>query len=113
MTRCRSGWSCIGHGVTQARYLIHSIRRSSEVFGCGVCVDSNHDAETSNTHSAGIGFAPNGLRAMDLIEPGFRPLYENVSCGNKDPAANHIFFEGRLTAEGCGTYTLASCTFRN
>jgi len=44
---------------------------------------------------------------MDLIEPGFRPLYENVSCGNKDPSAGNVFFEGLLIEEGLGTYGLA------
>jgi len=39
---------------------------------------------------------------MDLIEPGFRPLYENVSCGNKDPSAGNVFFEGLLIEEGLG-----------
>ncbi|KAI4649986.1 uncharacterized protein J4E78_008267 [Alternaria triticimaculans] len=32
------------------------------------------DAKEFSAVGAGIGFAPNGMRAMDLIEPGFRPL---------------------------------------
>ncbi|OJJ70146.1 hypothetical protein ASPBRDRAFT_56864 [Aspergillus brasiliensis CBS 101740] len=51
---------------------------------------------------AGIGFAPNGMRTMDLIEPGFRPLYEEVCVGNKGENAQHIFFEGMLLEKGFG-----------
>lgn len=53
-------------------------------------------------HSAGIGFAPNGLRAMDLIEPGFRPKYEQICVGNKPAEAQDVFFEGMLLEEGLG-----------
>ncbi|KAE8341969.1 hypothetical protein BDV24DRAFT_131132, partial [Aspergillus arachidicola] len=51
---------------------------------------------------AGIGFAPNGMRTMDLIEPGFRPLYEKVCVGNEGENAQSIFFEGMLLEEGFG-----------
>ena len=53
--------------------------------------------------SAGIGFAPNGMRTMDMIEPGFRPLYEKVCIGNKPDDAQWVFFEGMLLEEGLGT----------
>lgn len=43
------------------------------------------------------------MRTMDLIEPGFRPLYENVCVGNKGEHAQTIFFEGMLLEEGFGT----------
>lgn len=52
--------------------------------------------------SAGIGFAPNGLLAMDLIEPRFRPLYEDICVGNKPEDAQWVFFEGMLLEPGCG-----------
>lgn len=39
---------------------------------------------------------------MDLIEPGFRPLYERVCVGNKGENAQSIFFEGMLLEEGFG-----------
>ncbi|CAK1360217.1 unnamed protein product [Cercospora beticola] len=39
---------------------------------------------------------------MDLIEPGFRPLYEKVCVGNKGADAQHIFFEGMLIQSGLG-----------
>lgn len=57
--------------------------------------------------SAGIGFAPNGMRTMDLIEPGFRPLYEKACVGNLGDDAQHIFFEGMLMAEGFGMCALS------
>ncbi|THZ30063.1 monooxygenase [Aureobasidium pullulans] len=49
---------------------------------------------------AGIGFAPNGMRTMDLIEPAFRPLYEKICVGNKGEQNQNIFFEGMLLEEG-------------
>ncbi|KAF9770284.1 hypothetical protein IL306_012186 [Fusarium sp. DS 682] len=39
---------------------------------------------------------------MDLIEPGFRPLYEAICVGNKGEEAQSIFFEGMLLEEGLG-----------
>lgn len=53
--------------------------------------------------SAGIGFGPNGLQALDLIEEGFRPKYEAISVGNKSANSQHVFFEGMLLEEGLGT----------
>jgi hypothetical protein len=43
---------------------------------------------------------------MDLIEPGFRPLYEKICVGNKGEDAQTIFFEGHLLKEGFGTSCL-------
>jgi salicylate hydroxylase len=57
-------------------------------------------------HRAGIGFAPNGMAAMDLIEPGFRPRYEKICVGNKPADAQDVFFEGMLLAEGLGGCSL-------
>nr|AMB48856.1 salicylate hydroxylase [Fusarium camptoceras] len=51
---------------------------------------------------AGIGFGPNGMQALDLIEPGFRPLYEKLCVGNKDTDAQWVFFEGLLLQPGFG-----------
>ena len=42
------------------------------------------------------------MRAMDLIEPGFRPLYERICVGNKGADKQDIFFEGMLLSEGLG-----------
>ncbi len=51
---------------------------------------------------AGIGFGPNGMQAMDLIEEGFRPKYEKICIGNKPEEAQHVFFEGLLLEPGLG-----------
>ncbi|KAL5113206.1 hypothetical protein ACEQ8H_008933 [Pleosporales sp. CAS-2024a] len=51
---------------------------------------------------AGIGFGPNGMQALDLIEPGFRPLYEAICTTNKGKGTEHIFFEGQLIDKGLG-----------
>jgi len=42
------------------------------------------------------------MRAMDLIEPGFRLLYERICVGNKGADKQDIFFEGMLLSEGLG-----------
>ncbi|CAN9413472.1 unnamed protein product [Alternaria alternata] len=48
---------------------------------------------------AGIDFGPNRMRALDLIEPGFRHLYEALCTTNKGERTEHIFFEGSLLGE--------------
>ncbi|KIW12752.1 hypothetical protein PV08_07938 [Exophiala spinifera] len=68
----------------------------------GVSFTLYEEAKQYSAVGAGIGFAPNGLRAMDLIEPGFRPIYEKASCGNKYPNAQNVFFEGLLMEPGLG-----------
>jgi salicylate hydroxylase len=68
----------------------------------GVPFTLYEEAKEYSAVGAGIGFAPNGLRAMDLIEPGFRPHYEGICVGNKGEGAKHIFFEGMLLEEGLG-----------
>ena len=42
---------------------------------------------------------------MDMIEPGFRPRYEEICVGNKPAGAQNVFFEGLLLQEGLGTYS--------
>lgn len=59
---------------------------------------------TDYSKSAGIGFGPNGLQAMDLMEEGFRPKYEKICVGNKTKEARNVFFEGLLLREGLGVY---------
>ena len=44
------------------------------------------------------------MRAMDLIEPRFRELYEGICVGNKGEEAKHVFFEGLLLRNGLGMY---------
>ncbi|KAF1923266.1 salicylate hydroxylase [Didymella exigua CBS 183.55] len=68
----------------------------------GVHFTLYEEASQYSAVGAGIGFGPNGLRAMDLIEPGFRPKYEKICVGNKPADAQHVFFEGLLLEEGLG-----------
>ncbi|RDW79351.1 monooxygenase-1 [Coleophoma cylindrospora] len=68
----------------------------------GISFTLYEEAKEYSAVGAGIGFAPNGMRTMDLIEPGFRPLYEKVCVGNKGEKAQDIFFEGLLIKEGLG-----------
>ncbi|QMW35016.1 hypothetical protein G4B84_010507 [Aspergillus flavus NRRL3357] len=68
----------------------------------GISFTLYEEAKEYSVVGAGIGFAPNGMRTMDLIEPGFRPLYEKVCVGNKGENAQSIFFEGMLLEEGFG-----------
>lgn len=53
------------------------------------------------------------MRTMDLIEPGFRPLYEKICVGNKGEDAQTIFFEGHLLEEGLGTFQFIDNVFIN
>ncbi|KAF7715900.1 Uncharacterized protein PECH_005763 [Penicillium ucsense] len=68
----------------------------------GVSFTMYEEAKEYSTVGAGIGFSPNGMRAIDLIEPAFRPLYEEICVGNKGEDAKHIFFEGMLLEPGFG-----------
>ncbi|KAH7399181.1 hypothetical protein DE146DRAFT_525826 [Phaeosphaeria sp. MPI-PUGE-AT-0046c] len=68
----------------------------------GVSFTLYEDAKEFSAVGAGIGFAPNGLRAMDLIEPRFRPLYEKICVGNRGAGNQDIFFEGMLLTDGLG-----------
>lgn len=42
------------------------------------------------------------MQALDMIEPRFRPLYENLCVGNKNVDAQWVFFEGLLLEPGLG-----------
>ncbi|OSS53821.1 hypothetical protein B5807_01291 [Epicoccum nigrum] len=68
----------------------------------GVSFTLYEEAREYSAVGAGIGFGPNGLRALDLIEPGFRPIYEEICVGNKPADAQDVFFEGLLLQEGLG-----------
>ncbi|KAJ4137150.1 hypothetical protein NW768_002731 [Fusarium equiseti] len=68
----------------------------------GVSFTLYEDAKEFSAVGAGIGFAPNGMATLDLIEPGFRPLYESICVGNKGEDAQWIFFENMLLEEGVG-----------
>lgn len=56
----------------------------------------------SHQASAGIGFGPDGLRAMEFIEEGFQATYEDVCVSNKHVKDQHVFFEVMLMRRGLG-----------
>ncbi|KAB5518018.1 hypothetical protein GE09DRAFT_1230696 [Coniochaeta sp. 2T2.1] len=68
----------------------------------GVPFTLYEEAKQYSVVGAGIGFGPNGLQAMDLIEDTFRQKYEAVCVGNRPKDAQHVFFEGLLMQEGLG-----------
>jgi salicylate hydroxylase len=51
---------------------------------------------------AGIAFGPNSLRAMALIDPALRELYNSISTGNKSPGKEHVFADFLLAEPGFG-----------
>jgi len=59
---------------------------------------------TEIKNSAGIGFGPNGILAMDFLEAGFRAKYESVCVGNLAAEDEDVFFEGLLCKEGLGEF---------
>ncbi|KAL6703437.1 hypothetical protein ACN47E_009696 [Coniothyrium glycines] len=62
----------------------------------GVPFTIYEEAKGYTAVGAGIGFAPNGMLAMDLIEPRFRHAYDRVCVGNKPSEAQNVFFRGLL-----------------
>jgi salicylate hydroxylase len=51
---------------------------------------------------AGIGLGPNALRAMELMDPTFASMYNQVKVGNTSPERIHEQFEILATQEGFG-----------
>lgn len=51
---------------------------------------------------AGIGLGPNALKAMELMDPTFASMYNEVKVGNTTPERKHEQFEILATQEGFG-----------
>jgi salicylate hydroxylase len=51
---------------------------------------------------AGVGLGPNALRAMDMLEPKLRALYDNIATGNITPGKDHVIFDTLLAKPGFG-----------
>ncbi|KAK0388791.1 hypothetical protein NLU13_5034 [Sarocladium strictum] len=68
----------------------------------GVPFTIYEEAKEYSVVGAGIGFGPNGMQALDMLEPGFRALYEGLCVGNKSDDAQWVFFEGNLIEPGFG-----------
>lgn len=54
------------------------------------------------TVGAGVGLGPNALRAMHLIDPRLRELYDSIKSGNLTPGKDHVMSEALMTEEGFG-----------
>lgn len=59
-------------------------------------------APTYSVVGAGVGLGPNALRAMDILEPRLRRLYDNIATGNITPGKNHALFDVLLAKPGFG-----------
>ncbi|KAF1982803.1 FAD/NAD(P)-binding domain-containing protein [Aulographum hederae CBS 113979] len=59
-------------------------------------------ASAYSTVGAGVGLGPNALRAMDLLDPRLRGLYDEISTGNVTPGKNHVMMDAMYTEEGFG-----------
>lgn len=107
--------SCSRDGASQEKHSFRTLRSSRTTF-CGwvtfTSIDGDDKASSDGLTSAGIGFGPNGLQAMDLIVEGFRPKYEQICIGNKPEEARHVFFEGLLLKEGLGMNTTSKSRCR-
>jgi salicylate hydroxylase len=69
----------------------------------GVPVTLYEAADEFATVGAGIGFGPNSLNAIDLIDPRFRQLYEAASTANERPDFAHSVFDALYAEPGFGT----------
>ena len=61
--------------------------------------ESSHDIHAVG---AGIVFGPNALRAMELIDPRFKKLYESIATGNGTREKENVFHDMLLAEPGFG-----------
>lgn len=54
------------------------------------------------TVGAGIALGPNSTRAMSLISPELRAMYESMASGNTSPEKQHVFADFLLSEPGLG-----------
>ena len=59
-------------------------------------------APTFSVVGAGIALGPNSLRAMGLIDPTLRELYNTISTGNETPGKEHVFADFLLAEPDFG-----------
>ena len=60
-------------------------------------------AKEFSTVGAGVGLGPNALKAMEMIEPKLRPMYNDISSGNLTPDKDHVMFDALYAEEGFGS----------
>lgn len=51
---------------------------------------------------AGVGLGPNALRAMDMIDPRLRRMYDAISTGNSSPEKINDMFDAMMAEPGLG-----------
>lgn len=68
----------------------------------GVPVTVYEAADAFSTIGAGIGFGPNSLTAIDLIDSRFREEYNRAKTANEKPEFEHCVFDALYAEEGFG-----------
>ncbi|KAK6864564.1 hypothetical protein PG995_001092 [Apiospora arundinis] len=86
----------IGAGIGGLALAIGLIKR-------GVAVTVYEAADAFSTIGAGIGFGPNSLNAIDLIDHRFREEYNKAKTANERPEFEHSVFDALYAEEGFGT----------
>ncbi|KAH8895614.1 mannitol 1-phosphate dehydrogenase [Thozetella sp. PMI_491] len=72
------------------------------------CIKNNvsftlyESAKEYSTIGAGVGLGPNALRAMDMIDPALRAMYNKISSGNLTPGKEHVMMEVLYAEDGFG-----------
>lgn len=51
---------------------------------------------------AGVGLGPNALRALEMIDPRLRAMYNDISSGNLTPNKDQVMFDALYAEEGFG-----------
>ncbi|KAK8125160.1 mannitol 1-phosphate dehydrogenase [Apiospora kogelbergensis] len=85
----------LGAGIGGLALAIGLIKR-------GVAVTVYEAADAFSTTGAGIGFGPNSLNAIDLIDPRFREEYNQAKTANEKPEFEHSVFDALYAEEGFG-----------
>jgi len=85
----------LGAGIGGLGLAIGLIRR-------GVAVTIYEAASQFSPIGAGIGFGPNSLNAIDLIDSRFRHEYERAKTANEKPEFEHCVFDAMYAEEGFG-----------
>lgn len=68
----------------------------------GVPVTVYEAADAFSTIGAGIGFGPNTLNAIDLIDSRFRKAYDRAKTANEKPEFKNCIFDALFAEEGLG-----------
>ncbi|KAF1974586.1 mannitol 1-phosphate dehydrogenase [Bimuria novae-zelandiae CBS 107.79] len=68
----------------------------------GVSVKIYEAADSFSAVGAGVGFGPNALNAINLIDSRFRKEYENAATRNEKPEFKHSMFDALYAEPGFG-----------